>query len=354
MGNGRKQIPLEVDRVWKMYPRRSLFGSFRSRGSDVYALRDISFSVQEGQTLGLLGPNGAGKTTLLKIIATLLFPTSGTVSFYGHNAFEQDARARRMLGIVTCDERSFYWRLSGVQNLKFFAALYGVPVKQATQRIGELIEILGLSDAADRPFHSYSSGMKQKLAIARGLLGDPHILLYDEPTRSLDPLSTQNIRKFLREHRAKSPHQTHLIATNQLQEAEQLCDQVLVINRGAILASGTIQRIRNEWRRHDRMIHRITYRGRVGLDALRSCSLTGPAELEQESTSADQTTVRLRTPHESPALSCVLERILAAGGEVLQCDSGQAPFDEVFCSMILEDQNDRAELAGKSSGEPAV
>ncbi len=141
------------------------------------ALEGVSFDIAAGEMVGLLGPNGAGKTTLLKVLATLLFPSSGEVHFGDINVLREPGRARKRLGLVTCDERSFYWRLTGRHNLEFFAALYHVPSRETPARVQELLEVLGLAEAADRPFHGYSAGMKQKLAIARGLLASPEILL---------------------------------------------------------------------------------------------------------------------------------------------------------------------------------
>src|SRR5713101_7465627 len=219
---------LLVEHVSKSYVPWSLSRFLVSRPSKGNALTDVSFTLKHGETVGLLGPNGAGKTTLLKIIATLLAPTSGRILIQGEDPAADVMRVRRSMGLVTCDERSFYWRLNGRQNLAFFATLYGVPARQASERVEMLLEATGLKEAAGRPFHSYSSGMKQKLAIARGLLANPGIILYDEPTRSLDPLSTQNIRNWLAKHRDTLPLTAHLIATNQLAEAEQLCDRVLI------------------------------------------------------------------------------------------------------------------------------
>ena len=147
------------------------------------ALERVSFAIEEGETVALLGPNGAGKTTLLKIIATLLYVSSGRVLIHGHDVTGDPLRARRLIGLVTSDERSFYWRLTGRQNLAFFAALYRLPARTLADRVADLLDVTGLTEAADRSFHTYSSGMKQRLAIARGFLADPRIVMYDEPTR---------------------------------------------------------------------------------------------------------------------------------------------------------------------------
>jgi ABC-2 type transport system ATP-binding protein len=236
---------LNVEHVSKTYTPLGFFGLDRSSAKRraVKALDDVSFSIRAGDMFGLLGPNGAGKTTLLKIMTTLVHPSSGRVSLLGRDIREKPRWTRRMIGLVTCDERSFYWRLTGRHNLKFFAALYGVPDREADARMEELFDTLELTSAADRPYHSYSSGMKQKLAIARGFISDPMVLFYDEPTRSLDPVSAQRIRNWIAERRKKFPHQTHIIATNHLYEAEQLCDGVAIFAHGRLLAQGSIREI---------------------------------------------------------------------------------------------------------------
>jgi ABC-2 type transport system ATP-binding protein len=322
---------LVVGNVSKQYTRRR-FG--RSAGTGVYALHDVSFEVREGEVLGLLGPNGAGKTTLLKIISTMLYPDSGTVTLFGANVLSHPDQARKMMGLVTSDERSFYWRLTGRQNLRFFAALYGVPKRIADTRMEGLLETLGLSHAADRPFHGYSSGMKQKMAIARGLLADPSLVMYDEPTRALDPLSAQTIRQWIIDKRAQSPRQTHLIATNLMHEAERLCDRVLIISRGRIVAFGSIREIRRKWTAGMVSAHRITYRGAVPETWLRSSPESGVYDVIPIGSDADTITVRVQTEASGAALSEVLGWILSSGARVVRCESEEPTFDEVFCSLV--------------------
>lgn len=321
-----------ADRVSKRYgPVRLL--QFRNKARAQNALSDISFSVAEGETLGLLGPNGAGKTTLLKILSTMLYPTSGTVLIHGNDVVKDAVRVRRDMGVITCDERSFYFRLTGRQNLEFFAALYGVPKRRARDRIELLLELLDLSPAADRTFHGYSSGMKQKLAIARGLLNEPRIVLYDEPTRALDPVSAQNIREWIVRNRRTAPHQTHLLATNTLHEAEQLCDRVLIVDHGSLIASGTIQEIRERWRKHDYAIHRIECRSFFPNGSLHADLESGLLHVEQ-SREGECVTLRIHALKDSDVLHRILSTIVREGGRILTCDSEKAAFDEVFCAVV--------------------
>jgi ABC-2 type transport system ATP-binding protein len=326
-------IALNVDRVFKRYTRTSFFG-LKPKGIETQALQDISFEVRQGETLGLLGPNGSGKTTLLKIIATLLDPTSGSVNLYGADISREARKVRGRIGLVTCDERSFYWRLSGRENLNFFGALYGLSASHTARRSKMLVEMLGLAHAFERPFQSYSSGMKQKLAIARGLLSEPELVLYDEPTRSLDPLSAYHIRQWLANNSKLHPKQTHLIATNQLQEAEQLCDRVLIINRGVILAAGSVQEIRDKWNKSGRETYEVTFEGHVDLRSLEAVFGFGIFSVTERPHSAGQFIARFDSSEADRHLSSVLRVIVQAGGSILYCKSQQTSFDEIFCSMV--------------------
>jgi ABC-2 type transport system ATP-binding protein len=338
MASSRPAPAIVVDHVFKRYRGWRLFGRRTDAARpDRAALNDVSFTVEPGETVGLLGPNGAGKTTLLKIISTLLYVSSGRVLIHGHDVIKDPLAARRQIGLVTSDERSFYWRLTGRQNLAFFAALYRLPSRNIADRVALLLDVTRLSDTADRPFHSYSSGMKQRLAIARGFLADPRIVLYDEPTRSLDPLSAFHIREWIAKSHTHSPHTTHLIATNQLQEAEELCGRALIINRGSVIASGTFAEIREQWRQRDYAVHRVTYHGPPLEGPWDRARHGGLIEIQEESRDDRARTLRVTAVDGSNALSLVLGAILDAGGAVIRCETEQVPFDEVFCGLVTNE-----------------
>jgi ABC-2 type transport system ATP-binding protein len=232
---------IEVHRLTKAFPKpQGLWTTLwhpRHRAS-VEALRGVTLSVDEGDVVGLLGPNGAGKTTLLKILCTLVLPTTGSATVNGHDVVGDPAAVRRSIGYVVADERSFFWRLTGRQNLRFFATLNNLVGTERERRIDELVEYLTLEGEADRPFQSYSTGTRQKLAIARGLLHDPPIVLLDEPTRSLDVPAARAVHRFVRESLV-ARGRTVLITTHNMQEAADLCKRVAVIDRGIVRAWGT-------------------------------------------------------------------------------------------------------------------
>ena len=202
-------------------------------------LEGVNITVRKGEVLGLLGPNGAGKSTLIKILCTLILPTEGNAYVNGYDVVKEGQKARSSIGFVTTDERSFYWRLSGRENLQFFATLHNLPQAQVKDRIDELLDVVHLKNRADEPFLNYSAGMKQRMAIARGLLNDPKVLFMDEPTRSLDPGAAKSLRDFIREHIVEERGKTVFISTHQLDEAEQLCDKVAILDEGRIKVQGS-------------------------------------------------------------------------------------------------------------------
>ncbi|MFH2002660.1 MAG: ABC transporter ATP-binding protein [Planctomycetota bacterium] len=198
------------------------------------ALNDINLKFEQGDRVALLGPNGAGKTTLLKLVGGLLLPTEGEVRVNGYSTLTCNRQARRSVGFVMNEERSFFWRLTGRQNLEFFGALDNLQGKPLQVRIDALIELVGLSAAAGKPFSNYSTGMKQRLAMARGLLADPDVLILDEPTRALDPLACDDLMELILQKIHADAGKTLLIATHRFDEVRRLCDKVLVINQGRV------------------------------------------------------------------------------------------------------------------------
>lgn len=203
------------------------------------ALDGVDLKVRHGEVFGLLGPNGAGKTTLLKILCTLLLPTEGRATVSGHDVVHAPQKVRKAVGYCLESERSFYYRLTGVQNLAFFATLNNLGSREAVPRISELLGLLGLDGAADAPFMTYSKGMQQRLGLARALLTDPTILLLDEPTKSLDPGAATEFRRFLRGTLANGLGKTVLLVTQSLEEARDCCDRVAIMDHGRISFSGT-------------------------------------------------------------------------------------------------------------------
>ena len=238
---------ISIRNLSKTYPTpfRRLRALFRRPVKEpVEALRDVSFDVREGEIFGLIGRNGAGKTTLTKIVATLVQPTTGSVSVRGSDSVLHDEQVRRQIGLATAEERSFYWRLTGEQNLMFFARLHGLSDRTAKQRILELFAKLELEEVARRRFGEMSTGNKQRLAVARAMLPSPPVLLLDEPTRSLDPLAAARMRELIRSLAQQDPPVTILLTSHNLAEVETLCERVAIISRGRIRALDTPPQLR--------------------------------------------------------------------------------------------------------------
>ncbi len=245
MSHGSSPI-IVVSQLTKIFhPLQLRLRSFRPvrRHPPVCALRALDVSIHRGEILGLLGTNGAGKTTLLKILATLILPTAGRVTVEGYDVAGQADQVKGLIGFGTSEERSFYWRLTGRQNLDFFAAFQGLSADAARSRIEQLREQLGL-EALDRTFGVYSTGMRHRLAIARALLRQPRILLLDEPTRSLDPLAAGELHRLIQKTLVAQMGCTVVLATHNLQEAEELCDRIAILHEGRLVGSGTVAELR--------------------------------------------------------------------------------------------------------------
>ena len=227
-----RKVKAEGARFW------SGLRSRRKRTAEPFVAVDgVSFGIRAGEIFGLLGPNGAGKTTTIRMLCTLLEPTSGTATVNGYDVRRQAHLVRQSLGAVLTGERSIYWKLTGRENLTYFAALYHIPPATARKRIAELLERLDLAGRADEYVERYSSGMKQRIAIAKALLASPPVLLLDEPTIGLDPQSARNLRELILEIQAEG--RTILLTTHYMEEADQLCDRVGIIDSGTIIALDT-------------------------------------------------------------------------------------------------------------------
>jgi len=204
----------------------------------------------------LVGTNGAGKTTLLKLLCNLILPTSGEIFINGYNVIKDSERTRSSIGLVTGDERSFYWRLTGKQNMKFFATFYNLSSYESRIKIDELFKLLHIEEP-DKRFQEYSSGIKQRLSIARALLNDSPVLFLDELTKGLDPASAKELRIFIKETLVKEKKKTVFFSTHNLHEAEELADRIAFMRKGKITADGTIDELRKTMGRQDASIEDI-------------------------------------------------------------------------------------------------
>jgi len=236
---------LEIERLTKIFRPAKGIARWLSASPisvELKALDEVTFQVYRGEVFGLLGPNGAGKTTLLKILASLIQPCRGKARVCGMDVVREEDRIRGKVGLVVSDERSFYWRLSGRENLRFYGSLWNLSGRRLEEKIRSFAELLDMQSFLDQRYDSYSTGMRQRLAVARGLLGSPEVLLLDEPTRGLDPVSSGNLLRCLRGI-ADQGGVTILMVTHRLSEAKEVCDRVGILNQGKLERIGRIEEL---------------------------------------------------------------------------------------------------------------
>jgi ABC-2 type transport system ATP-binding protein len=225
-------LAIEALSLQKTFVTRS--GLWKHKKKLTHAVQDVSFAVQRGELFGLLGPNGAGKTTTVKMLTTLLLPTGGAARVLGMDVRAQAGEVRKRIGFAFSGSRGLYGRLTGIQNLQYFAELYSLESDVSRRRIPELLEVVGLTGRGDERVETYSSGMVQRLHLARALLHDPDVLFLDEPTVGIDPVGARELRQTVRSLIALG--KTILLTTHYMAEAEELCRRIAIIKQGRIVA----------------------------------------------------------------------------------------------------------------------
>lgn len=224
---------IETFNLTKVFPDFENPFAFRKIDKKV-VLKDINIQVRPGEIFCIIGPNGSGKTTLLKILATLIAPTSGSAKIAGFDIEKDEEKVKASIGLVVGAERSIYWRLTGRENLEFYAILHRLNQREIIKEIGILSEILELGDFLDKKVMEYSTGMRQRLCLARGLLNHPRVLLLDEPTKSLDIQAANNLRNLIRKELVQKMGVTVVFSTHQQDEVRFLSDRVALIENGSI------------------------------------------------------------------------------------------------------------------------
>src|SRR6476659_7572228 len=212
---------------------------YNAKPASVTALAGVDLEVAPGEFFGLLGPNGAGTTTLIKILTTLLLPTSGEARIFGFNVVDETRRIRRIMNMVAGGEQSGYGILTVREQLWMFSQFYGLPSRDGWRRVDQLIEAVGLDEQREQRVSTLSTGQRQKMNFARGLLNDPWIFFLDEPTLGLDVAAARSVRELVLAWKAAVPGRTVLLTTHYMAEADELCERIAIVDHGKILAIGS-------------------------------------------------------------------------------------------------------------------
>jgi len=301
---------------------------------EIFALRDVTFNVKQGELFSLLGPTGAGKTTLIKILCNLVLPSSGKALVNGFDVTKAGKQIRKTIGYVLSDERSFYWRLTGRQNLKFFAALNNLFSQQADKVIEQTLKITGMTDQADNMFKNYSSGQRQKMAIARGLLTNPQVLFMDEPTKSLDPGAAQNLRKFIKKKMVEEQGKTVFFATHNLPEAEELSDRLAIIFNGKIKAWGTLEKMRKTLGVNRTYLLKLETPTRQTLTGLDQIITFDKSKYSISNVLFEKGSFEIELKDEKITIADINEKLVTAGGRLLSCVLKGKSLQDVYQKIV--------------------
>ena len=294
------------------------------------AVNGVDLQIKRGEIFGLLGPNGAGKSTTIRMLCTLLEPTSGTAHVNGFDLVTQANDVRRSLGTLLAGERSIYWKLTGRENLEYFAALYHIPATVARQRVEELIERMELKDRANELVEKYSTGMRQRVAIAKALLARPPILLLDEPTLGLDPQAARRLRELIAE--LKQEGHTILLTTHYMEEADQLSDRIGIIDTGRIIALDTPEGLKQ--RIEQKEVIRLEVAGWHEEIADKLKSIAGIENLiSRQQAEADVWEVNMQAHNSRAALPRIVEHISGNGTRLVNMNIVKPSLEDVFIHL---------------------
>jgi ABC-2 type transport system ATP-binding protein len=310
-------------------PKRSFFSKKEPKAMFT-AVNGVDLQIERGEIFGLLGPNGAGKSTTIRMLCTLLEPTSGTAQVNGFDIVKQANDVRRSLGTVLAGERSIYWKLTGRENLEYFAALYHIPPALAKKRVEELLERMEIKDRANELVEKYSTGMRQRIAIAKALLARPPILLLDEPTLGLDPQAARRVRELIAE--LKQEGHTILLTTHYMEEADQLSDRIGIIDTGKVIALDTPEGLKR--RIDQKEVIRLEITGWHDEIAGKLRSISGVENITtHQQGEADLWEVNLHAQNSRAALPRIVEHISGNGTRLVNMNIVKPSLEDVFIHL---------------------
>jgi len=310
---------------------KNLVRIFKAKDQTVKALDNVSVSIGEGEIFGLLGPNGAGKTTFIKILTTLLLPTSGEAYVGGFNIAKESNKVRKIISLVSGGETPGYGILSVSENLWFFSQLYGLSSSSAKEEIKRLMTDLNFEEYAKTRMSRLSTGYKQRLNLARGLLNNPKILFLDEPTLGLDVLTSKKMRGYIVDWAKKERKGTVLLTTHYMAEADEMCDRVAIIDRGRILACDSPLTLKENLK--ENVIMRVEVSS-VQADFSFMEKMAGVIGFSQtRSIQTDTTTLKVMVRDE-PIFSKVLAKLEEQKLKILSINKAEPTLEDVYISLV--------------------
>ena len=319
--------PVEVSQLSKTFETRE-GRLFRKTRKNVVAVEGIDFSVANGEIFGLLGPNGAGKTTTIKMLCTLITPTSGDALINGFSIAKDQQKVRENLGVMLTGERTLYWKLSGQENLEYFAALYHLDSAYAKKRIPDLLKLVGLNERQDTLVENYSTGMRIRLSFAKALLNDARVLLFDEPTASLDPQSSHLIRDIIRD--LKREGHAIILTTHNMEEADLLSDRVAIIDRGKIVSLGSPSELKQRVKSSDVIEIEARNLAEQTANALQSFSEVSKVAITSSSQPTDTEVLRVHVEKGKEVLPRILEFLVRKEVTITKVTFIEPTLEDVF------------------------
>ena len=312
---------------------------YKAKPNPVTALDGIDLAVEPGEYFGLLGPNGAGKTTLIKILTTLLLPTSGTAKVAGFDVATDTAKIRRVINMVSGGEQSGYGLLTVREQLWMFSQFYGLPQREGWRRVDELLEVVGLTEQTRQKVRELSTGQRQKLNFARGMLNDPWVLFLDEPTLGLDVGAARDVRDHTLQWRAAAPGRTVLLTTHYMVEADQLCDRIAIVDHGRILALGTPDELRRLVQSESIFrieLDRLPADGGIGaLASLPGVLSAVRADEGGETDGAGASSIALKVAlADDSALTNVVTAVATRGSHLVGLQKSEPSLEDVFVELV--------------------
>jgi len=323
------EVAVRTQQLRRVYKSKRREAGSQNSQQQIVALDGVDLEIRRGELFGLLGPNGAGKTTLIKILTTLLAPTGGQAWVAGVDVAENPWEVRRHINMVSGGESSGYGLLTVEENLWMFSQFYGIDSKTARQRIRELLSVVDLEDRSKTKIYHLSTGMRQKMNFVRGFLTDPEILFLDEPTLGLDVQTARVLRAFIKKWVRERPNKTILLTTHYMQEADELCDRVAIIDRGKILACDTPAHLKRRLQKASIFRLQVSsldnpnsvFAGLEGIDQFAYVERNGCTELR----------FLLESEH---ALLGVLAMVERSGAHLVSLEKREPTLEDVFVSLV--------------------